>query len=229
MIGCRSPGWSPCWCRRSSPPPRPSAPHPWPSRSSPSRRRGRGAGGDAHDRRHPARGGHRVRQHRAVVAGHPGASGVPPPATAEVRPTPPVMRNRRWTRPDTVRMLPGRGYASRVVSPAPRRVIQRSSWRAGCPVAATDLAWVRLAFWGFDGQRHTGELLVHRTVADDIVQVFGVLYRVRFPQEQVGIVALLRPRRRRAPATATAPARSSAAPPPARATSPSTPTVWRST
>ena len=62
-------------------------------------------------------------------------------------------------------------------------------------MAATDLAWVRLTFWGFDGQRHTGELLVHRTVADDIVQVFRVLYRERFPQEQVGIVGCLRPGR----------------------------------
>ncbi len=111
----------------------------------------------------------------------------------EVRPTPPVMRARRWTLPDDVRMLPGRGYASKVVSPAPGRVIRRSSWKPGCPVAATDLAWVRLAFWGFDGQRHTGELLVHRSVADDIAQVFGVLYRKRFPQEQVGIVRTFDP------------------------------------
>ena len=106
----------------------------------------------------------------------------------EVRPTPPVLRNRRWTRPDDVRMLPGRGYAARVVSPAPRHVIRRSSWKPGCPVAAADLAWVRLTFWGFDGRRHTGELLVNDAVADDVVQVFRVLYRVRFPQEQVGIV-----------------------------------------
>ena len=108
----------------------------------------------------------------------------------EVRPTPPVMRDRRWTLADDVRMPlpPGRGFAAKVVSPAPRHVIARSSWVPGCPVAATDLAWVRLTFWGFDAQRHTGELLVHRTVADDIVQVFRTLYRVRFPQEQVGIV-----------------------------------------
>jgi len=111
------------------------------------------------------------------------------PATGngEVRPTPPVMRQRRWTMTDDVRMLPGRGYASTVVSPAPQRVIGRSSWKPGCPVATTDLAWVRLTFWGFDGQRHTGELLVHRTVADDLVQVFGVLYRQHFPLERVGI------------------------------------------
>ncbi len=111
------------------------------------------------------------------------------PATGngEVRPTPPVLRHRRWTLPDDVRMLPGRGFASTVRAPAPPHVIARSTWERGCPVAAEDLAWVRLTFWGFDAQRHTGELLVHRAVADDIVDVFRVLYRARFPQEQVGI------------------------------------------
>jgi hypothetical protein len=106
----------------------------------------------------------------------------------KVRPTPPALRHRRWTLPDDVRMLPGRGFAAKVVAPAPRKVIRRSTWRPGCPVAATDLAWVRLTFWGFDAQRHTGELLVHRTVADDVVGVFRALYRKRFPQERVGIV-----------------------------------------
>jgi hypothetical protein len=111
------------------------------------------------------------------------------PATGngEVRPTPPVMRERRWTLPDSVAMLPGTGFASRVVSPAPRRVVARSTWVPGCPVAATDLAWVRVAFWGFDARRHTGELLVNASVADDVVQVFRTLYRVRFPQEAVTI------------------------------------------
>ncbi|MCW2835709.1 MAG: family peptidase [Nocardioides sp.] len=106
----------------------------------------------------------------------------------EVRPTPPALRQRRWTRLDTVPMLDGKGFAARVVSPAPRRVISRSTWQRGCPVGATDLAWLRLTFWGFDAQRHTGELLVHRVVADDVVQVFRTLYRERLPQEQVVIV-----------------------------------------
>jgi len=106
----------------------------------------------------------------------------------EVRPTPPALRNRRWTLPDTVPMLPGEGFAAKVVSPAPPRVIDRSTWQQGCPVRATDLAWLRLTFWGFDAKRHTGELLVHRTVADGMVRVFRTLYRTRFPQEQVVIV-----------------------------------------
>ena len=40
---------------------------------------------------------------------------------------------------------------------------------AGC-VARADLRWVRLAFWGFDHRRHTGELLVNASAADDMVE-----------------------------------------------------------
>jgi len=54
-------------------------------------------------------------------------------------------------------------------------------------VAATDLAWVRLAFWGFDDRRHTGELLVHRSVAAEIVTVFRQLYAAQFPVEEMRI------------------------------------------
>lgn len=106
----------------------------------------------------------------------------------EVRPTPPALRHRRWTLPDTVPMLRGRGYRSKVVSPAPARVIARSTWKEGCPVAPDDLAWVRVKFWGFDDRAHTGELLVHARAADGIAGVFGTLFRQRFPQEQVVIV-----------------------------------------
>ncbi len=50
-----------------------------------------------------------------------------------------------------------------------------------------DLAWVRLTFWGFDDARHTGELLVNRAVARDLVRVFRELYAERFPIEEMRI------------------------------------------
>ena len=71
-------------------------------------------------------------------------------------------------------MLPGRGFASRVRT-APTAVLARSTWVRGCPVSRDELAWVRLTFWGFDDRRHTGELLVNRAVADDVVSVFRTL------------------------------------------------------
>jgi hypothetical protein len=105
----------------------------------------------------------------------------------ETQRTPRALRDRGFTLPDTVPMLPGKGFASRVASPAPPAVIARSTWVAGCPVSADDLAWVQLTFRGFDDARHTGELLVNASVADDVVQVFRDLYRARFPIEEMRI------------------------------------------
>ncbi|MDH2414847.1 M15 family metallopeptidase [Nocardioides sp. CER19] len=84
-------------------------------------------------------------------------------------------------------MLPGDGFASRITSPAPADVIARSTWVPGCPVDASDLAWVRLTFRGFDGARHTGELLVNASAAGDLVTAFRDLYRARFPIEEMRI------------------------------------------
>lgn len=105
------------------------------------------------------------------------------------KPTPRVLRVRRFTLPDKTPMLPGTGFAARVVDPAPLSVIKRSTWAAGCPVRAHDLAWVRLAFFGFDGHRHSGELLVNGSVARDIVRVFHVLWNEHFPIEQMVITS----------------------------------------
>jgi hypothetical protein len=104
----------------------------------------------------------------------------------EIRPTPAELRDRRFTLPDRLEPLPGDGFASRV-EPVPNDVLARSSWSDECPVDADDLRWVRLAFWGFDGRRHTGELLLHADAADEMVQVFSQLYAARFPIEEMRI------------------------------------------
>jgi hypothetical protein len=115
----------------------------------------------------------------------------PLPRTADgfgkIEPTPAELRERRFTLPDALPSLPGRGFASRITTPAPASVVERSTWAPGCPVAARDLSWIRLTFRGFDGARHTGELLVNRSVAAHVVQVFHALYDARFPIEEMRI------------------------------------------
>lgn len=103
-----------------------------------------------------------------------------------VEPTPKGLRDRRFTLSDTVRALPGTGFTFRVEI-APASVIARSTWQRGCPVAASELAWVRLTFWGFDRHRHTGELLVNRAVSRQLVTVFRRLYDARYPIEEMRI------------------------------------------
>ena len=82
-----------------------------------------------------------------------------------------------------------------MIETVPAEVLARSTWAAGCPVGADDLAYVRLTFWGFDDQRHTGELLLNRVVADDVVGVFRALYEERFPFEELRVTPRVRARR----------------------------------
>jgi hypothetical protein len=55
------------------------------------------------------------------------------------------------------------------------------SWHRGCPVAPAQLRRLRLAYWGFDGRAHTGELVVNARAVGDLVRVFSRLYAARFP------------------------------------------------
>lgn len=62
------------------------------------------------------------------------------------------------------------------------------TWSPGCPVGLDELRYVTVSFWGFDEGHHTGELVVHRDVADDVVQVFSQLHAERFPIEQMRLI-----------------------------------------
>jgi D-alanyl-D-alanine carboxypeptidase len=97
------------------------------------------------------------------------------------------MRVRRWNTRDSIPMLPGNGFKAIVADPAPEPVIARSTWQPGCPVGKSDLAWVRVTYWGFDDARHSGEMLVNRSASDDLVDVFRRLYAEKFPIESMGI------------------------------------------
>ncbi|HVF53392.1 MAG TPA: M15 family metallopeptidase [Actinomycetota bacterium] len=104
----------------------------------------------------------------------------------EIRPTPPILRDRRL---ETIDLLPVPGTdAFRAnVERVPKDVLARSTWSTKCPVARADLAYVTVAFWGFDREVHTGELLVHRSVARDVVFVMEKLHGARFPIEEMRI------------------------------------------
>jgi len=103
--------------------------------------------------------------------------------------TPPELRDRRIV---TVDLLPppadGRFHAT--VAPVSADVAQRSTWAPGCPVKLTDLRYLTVSFRGFDGRAHTGELIVHRSVAADVVTVFRRLFAAGFPIERMHVTTV---------------------------------------
>jgi D-alanyl-D-alanine carboxypeptidase len=63
------------------------------------------------------------------------------------------------------------------------------SWHASCPVGPSELRRVQLRFVGFDGETHTGSLVVSRAVTSDVIAAFGALYAQRFPIRRIRPVA----------------------------------------
>jgi len=112
--------------------------------------------------------------------------------SARVQATPFALRQRRL---DTIDLLPPppddgvfRFTTAALDDPAVAEAFARSTWGEECPVEPGDLTYLTLSFIGFDGEPHTGELIVHASVDDEIVSIFEQLFNERFPIEEMRIV-----------------------------------------
>jgi hypothetical protein len=75
--------------------------------------------------------------------------------------------------------------------PVPEALAKRMrehSWREGCPTPISDLAYLRLSHHGYDGAVHTGELVVHKELAKEVLTLFKVLFARRFPVEKMKVI-----------------------------------------
>jgi len=112
-----------------------------------------------------------------------------PDGFGKVLPTPAPLRDRRLATTDRLPPPPGGSFRSTVVPISPAvRARMGETWKPGCPVGLGDLRYVTVSFRGFDGRAHTGELVVNRRVAAEVVSVFARLYRARFPIEELRLV-----------------------------------------
>lgn len=62
------------------------------------------------------------------------------------------------------------------------------SWRDDNPVALDDLRHIALNHWGYDGSLHDGELIVHREVAEELVDIFEELFLAQYPIEKMLLI-----------------------------------------
>ena len=63
--------------------------------------------------------------------------------------------------------------------------MKKYSWHPECPVSLEDLAYLKLSYWGFDHQKHTGTLIVNKRLANEVVNIFHELYNNHFPIERM--------------------------------------------
>jgi hypothetical protein len=68
---------------------------------------------------------------------------------------------------------------------ATKKAMTGPVWRKGCPIRLEDLRAIDLTYWGFDGQVHSGRLVVHVFWAPSIGKAFGELFAAKFPIERM--------------------------------------------
>jgi len=69
------------------------------------------------------------------------------------------------------------------------RMLQGNSWRKGCPIALTNLRYVQVKHWNFNGKTTMGEVIVHEDVAEELVYIFEELYQIHYPIHKMQLVS----------------------------------------
>ncbi|MGM0440186.1 MAG: M15 family metallopeptidase [Chlamydiota bacterium] len=62
------------------------------------------------------------------------------------------------------------------------------SWRDDNPVPLSNLRYIKLNHWGFDGYVHEGELIVHEKIAGEVVDIFEELFEAQYPIEKMLLI-----------------------------------------
>jgi hypothetical protein len=81
--------------------------------------------------------------------------------------------------------------ANALVGPVPDAVWARMvgySWTPGCPVGRPSLRYVTVNFWGFDGRRSRGAVVVDASIADRTAQALSRLYALQFRIRQMRVM-----------------------------------------
>ncbi|TCL45304.1 M15 family metallopeptidase [Harryflintia acetispora] len=75
--------------------------------------------------------------------------------------------------------------------PIPQAVRQKMigvSWVENEHVGLDDLSLCTLTYHGFDGDTHTGQMVVNAAVADDVTAIFKELYEAEYPIEKICLI-----------------------------------------
>ena len=70
-----------------------------------------------------------------------------------------------------------------------KRMVEGNSYRTGCPISISSLRYITLKYIGFDGKEHTGELIVNKSIANSIVNIFKELYNIKYPIHKMELVS----------------------------------------
>ncbi|NYG55984.1 CapA family protein [Nocardioides perillae] len=108
----------------------------------------------------------------------------------DLEPGPGAARDRRALAASAPQPAGLPAYSSRIapITAATARRMRSSHDPATCPTPLRDLRLLTMSYVDFAGRARTGEMVVHREVARDVVSVFADLYAARWPLRRMVLV-----------------------------------------
>lgn len=79
-------------------------------------------------------------------------------------------------------------FYSEVITQEIKDRIVGKSYGESCDLPYDDLRYVKVLYWGFDGEPHSGELIVNKAIEEDILEIFKELYDQQYPIEKMVLV-----------------------------------------
>lgn len=80
------------------------------------------------------------------------------------------------------------GFSVSEVPDSVFRLMTGRSYKKGCPVARKDLRYVQVLHYNAEGEELQGEIVCHKDIADDLVEIFRELHRSRYPIERIRLI-----------------------------------------
>lgn len=66
--------------------------------------------------------------------------------------------------------------------------IKGLSYKDNCTIPISELRYLTLLHYGADGKTHKGELICNKAIAEDLIEVFKILYKAKYPIERMELI-----------------------------------------
>ena len=66
--------------------------------------------------------------------------------------------------------------------------MQGRSYPQECGIARSELCYLELSHYDFNGEEHIGQMVCNRQIAEDLLYIFSELYKVRYPIARMRLI-----------------------------------------
>ncbi len=78
-------------------------------------------------------------------------------------------------------------YSTEISQEIQKRIVG-TSYQENDHIALSDLRYIRVLYYGFDGETHIGELIVNQKIESDILEIMKELYENQYPIEKMVLI-----------------------------------------